>query len=98
MTRAELKAQIDAIEESYEFFLAFAAQGATGEAAERADGQVRDSLTKMDGALSIIPTGFRELLVKDLSDTRRAEIRTALLAYCKLDTLAMVRLAKYLAD
>ena len=62
MTRAQLKELIDAIEESYEFFLAYAAQGATGEAADRADGQVRDFLTKMDGALGSVPAGFRELI------------------------------------
>ena len=62
MTRAELKAQIDAIEEGYEFFLAYAAQGATGEAAERADGQVRDFLGKMDAALGTVGAGFRELI------------------------------------
>ncbi len=62
MTRGQLKKQIDAIEASYEFFLAYAAQGATGEAAERSDGQVRDSLTKMDDALSVVAPGFRELI------------------------------------
>lgn len=65
MTRAQLKKQIEAIEESYEFFLAYAAQGATGEAAERSDGQVRDFLTKMDGALSVVAQGFRELLAHE---------------------------------
>ena len=65
MTRAELRKHIDAIEGSYEFFLAYAAQGATGEAAERANGQVRDFLTKMDGALSKIAQGFRELIAQE---------------------------------
>jgi len=65
LTRAELRKHIDAIEGSYEFFLAYAAQGATGEAAERANGQVRDFLTKMDGALSKIAQGFRELIAQE---------------------------------
>ena len=65
MTRAELRKHIDAIEGSYEFFLAYAAQGATGEAAERADGQVRDFLSKMDDALSTIAPGFRELIAQE---------------------------------
>ena len=61
-TRAQLKTQVDAIEASYEFFLAYAAQGATGDAAERADAQVRDFLTKMEAALGTVGSGFRELI------------------------------------
>ncbi|MFQ5636219.1 MAG: DUF2779 domain-containing protein, partial [Gammaproteobacteria bacterium] len=42
-------------------------------------------------------TAFRHLLDDELPDQRRTEIRQALLDYCKLDTLAMVKLAAFLA-
>jgi len=41
---------------------------------------------------------FQQLIDGGLSVERRGEIRRALLDYCKLDTLAMVRLASFLAD
>jgi hypothetical protein len=40
---------------------------------------------------------FQQLARGDLSSDRRTELRQALLDYCKLDTLAMVRLAHFLA-
>lgn len=40
---------------------------------------------------------FQQLIRGDLSPDRRTELRQALLDYCKLDTLAMVRLAHFLA-
>lgn len=48
---ADVKARIDAIEESYEFFLAYAAQGLTTDRAAKAGGQIRDFLAKTEGAL-----------------------------------------------
>lgn len=47
----ELRRRIDAIEEAYEFFLAYAAQGATGDAASKAGGQLRQFLASMSEAL-----------------------------------------------
>ena len=47
----ELKARIDTIEESYEFFLAFAAQGVSGEQATKSSGQVREFLQRSEAAL-----------------------------------------------
>jgi hypothetical protein len=47
----ELKARIDIIEESYEFFLAFAAQGVSGEQATKSSGQVREFLQRSEAAL-----------------------------------------------
>ena len=44
----ELKARIDTIEESYEFFLAYAAQGVSGEQATKSSGQVREFLQRSD--------------------------------------------------
>jgi hypothetical protein len=52
--RAELSGRIHTIEEAYEFMLAYAAQGLSGDAATRSDGQVRDFLTRMAAALGAI--------------------------------------------
>jgi hypothetical protein len=49
--RAELTGRIHAIEEAYEFMLAYAAQGLSGDAAARSDTQVRDFLTRAAAAL-----------------------------------------------
>ena len=48
---AELQARVDAIEESYEFFLAYAAQGVSGE-------QEREFLQRMDEALVVLADLF----------------------------------------
>lgn len=47
----EIRARIDAIEEAYEFFLAYAAQGASGDGASKQGGQLRHFLGRMEGAL-----------------------------------------------
>ncbi len=59
MTRDELKARIEAIEESYEFFLAYAAQGLASDQAAKSGGQLREFLDKMDQALDGLADGFR---------------------------------------
>ena len=52
VTGAELRGHIDVVEESYEFFLAYAAQGLAGDGAAKAGGQMREFLRKTDDALS----------------------------------------------
>jgi hypothetical protein len=47
----ELTKRIHAVEEAYEFMLAYAAQGLAGAAAARADGQVRRFMTDATAAL-----------------------------------------------
>ena len=55
MTAAdELQAHIDTIEESYEFLLAYAAQGVNGDQASKSSGQIREFLERMEGALSTL--------------------------------------------
>lgn len=55
---AELQARVDAIEESYEFFLAYAAQGVPGEQESAAAGQVRGFLQRMEEALVVLADLF----------------------------------------
>jgi hypothetical protein len=49
--RDELTRRIHAIEEAYEFMLGYAAQGLTGDAATRSDGQVRELMAGATAAL-----------------------------------------------
>ena len=58
----ELKARIDAIEESYEFFLAYAAQGVSGEQATKSTGQIREFLQRSEAALPELADGFVKLV------------------------------------
>ncbi len=58
----ELKARIDTIEESYEFFLAYAAQGVSGEQSSKSAGQVREFLQRTEAALSDLADGFVKLV------------------------------------
>ena len=48
--RDDVKSRIDAIEASYEFFLAFAAQGLTSDQGSKSGGQLRMFLGKCEGA------------------------------------------------
>ncbi len=59
--RVELNARCDAIEECYEYMLAYAGQGLSSEPGEGAASQIRDYLKKCDGALTGLAqfiTGF----------------------------------------
>jgi hypothetical protein len=57
-TTTELSARCNAIEESYEFMLAYAAQGLPSDAGSSSGGQIRESLRQCDTAL----TGLAEFL------------------------------------
>ena len=62
MNRADLSRCIEAIEKSYEFFLAYAAQGTSKEAAAGSDTQVRDSLEQTEAALHELEGGLPGLV------------------------------------
>jgi len=63
--RDDVKARIDKIEESYEFFLAYAAQGLNVEQAKKSSYQIRDFLGQMETALDGLTDGFRALAGED---------------------------------
>lgn len=48
---SDVKDRIDTIESSYEFFLAYAAQGLTTDQGAKASAQLRDFLARLDAAL-----------------------------------------------
>ena len=58
----ELQARIDTIEESYELFLAYAAQGASGEQAAKSSGQVREFLQRSETALPELADLFQQVV------------------------------------
>ncbi len=60
--QAELRDRINTIEESYEYFLAYAAQGLAGDAASNSGGQLRDYLQRSDAALTGLADLFTALV------------------------------------
>jgi len=61
-TLADLKTLIEIIEETYEFMLAYAAQGFDGDEGNKSGGQLRDFLVKADEAAVKLSFEFRELV------------------------------------
>ena len=64
MSPDDLKRRIDAIEEGYEFFLAYAAQGLTDDSASKAGDQVRTFLRGFEEALDGLDEAFRGRLLE----------------------------------
>ena len=60
----ELHDRCDAIEESYEFFLAFAAQGLTSDQGSKSGGQLRIFLSKSEAALDGLAGALRGLVAE----------------------------------
>ena len=58
----ELRQRLDLIEETYEFMLAYAAQGLTGEEAGGAGAQLRDFLRRCHDALHDLPQLLKTLV------------------------------------
>ena len=61
----ELKARVDTVEESYEFFLAYAAQGVSGEQATKSTGQIREFLKRCEAAVPELADLFVKLVDED---------------------------------
>ena len=64
----ELKARIETIEESYEFFLAYAAQGVSGEQATKSSGQARGFLQRIEEALPELSDLFMKVVEEQHAD------------------------------
>ncbi|MDX1578250.1 MAG: hypothetical protein R3266_07185 [Gemmatimonadota bacterium] len=62
MKRGELRDHIQTIEKGYEFFLAYAAQGAADEEASKVGAQLRDFLDRTADALRALETDLAGLL------------------------------------
>lgn len=70
MSLDDLRGRINAIEEGYEFFLAYAAQGLAEEAVGKAGEQIRSYLRGFDQALDGLAEAFRERLLKTRASRR----------------------------
>ena len=93
MTRSELRARIEAIEESYEFFLAYAAQGASGSGPGTSGGQVRQFLARTEEALQGLGPGVGELaLAQGLAPASAYASMAQVLGRDAESTLAAVQL------
>lgn len=87
----DVKQRIDAIESSYEFFLAYAAQGLTTDQGAKAGGQLRVFLQKLEEALA----GLAEAITEASAGAEPAEAWTSMITVVQRDAeaaLAAVRL------
>jgi hypothetical protein len=66
--RDEVKARIDSIEESYEFFLAYAAQGLTTDQGAKSGAQLREFLGQIEAALEGLADRVESAVLSDASD------------------------------
>ena len=88
-----LRADIDAIEDAYEFMLAYAAQGLAGDEAGGTGNQIRDILTRCQTAVEQLPTRFRALV-----DAKQLDVAENYYAFIDIverdaaDTLTALRL------
>jgi len=62
LNREHLKAHIEAIEKGYEFFLAYAAQGAQSDEASKVGAQLREFLGQMGGALDALAADLDSII------------------------------------
>lgn len=84
----DVKARIDTIEESYEFFLAYAAQGLTTDQGAKAGGQLRNFLVRLEGALDGLADQVERVVIEaqpvdawaDMIEVVRADAKAALAA------------------
>ena len=63
--RALLAAHCNTIEETYEFMLAYAAQGLSGDAGSHSGGQLREFLNRTIGALTELTDVFRTIVQEE---------------------------------
>ena len=90
----ELHDLCNAIEESYEYMLAYAAQGVSGESGSQTGGQVREYLTRTDTALADLAAVFRRLVVEaKISQADTYETFIQMLERDARDAQAAVQLA-----
>ncbi len=81
--RAALAAHCNTIEETYEFMLAYAAQGLSGDAGSHSGGQLREFLNRTVGALAELTGVFRTIIQEE--NLQPAEKYHAFLAVMERD-------------
>ena len=91
--RDDVKSRIDSIEEGYEFFLAYAAQGLTSDQGSKTGGQLRTFLSKVEGGLDGLAAAFRSVVEEAGAEPSDAwDHLLSVLERDAADALAAVRL------
>ncbi|MBZ5502880.1 MAG: hypothetical protein LAN59_11710 [Acidobacteriia bacterium] len=91
--RDEIGARCNAIEECYEFMLAYAGQGLTGDEGSQSSGQVRDYLNRAVEALSGLADAYAAAVKKDhLQPAESYQAFLAVLDRDARDSLAAIQL------
>jgi hypothetical protein len=91
--REDVKARIDAIEEAYEYFLAYAAQGLSTDQGAKSGAPLRDLLRKLEQALDGLGDRFREMVAAEsLEPATVWDEMIRVLGQDAKDALAAVRL------
>ena len=72
MSLEDLKKRIDTIEESYEFMLAYAAQGLDGDEGGKSGGELRRLLSRCDEAMTGLADFFRGVVESEKLDPRES--------------------------
>jgi hypothetical protein len=91
--REDVKARIDAIEESYEFYLAYAAQGLSTDQGAKSGAPLRDFMKKMERALDGLGDRLREVVETEGLEPKGAwDDMLRVVSQDAADALAAVRL------
>ena len=70
--RAEVARRCEAIEQAYEFMLAYAAQGVSGDATSQSGGQIREWLIRAITAMDGLGQAYRAIVEEEQLDPREA--------------------------
>jgi hypothetical protein len=85
-----LRRHIDTVEEAYEFMLAYAAQGVSGDQSTQSGGQVREFLTRAAAALSNVSDRYRAVVEAGQGDAAPYLAFGAVLERDARDSLAAI--------
>jgi hypothetical protein len=88
----DLRQRIDTIEEAYEFMLAYAAQGVSGDSGSQSGGQIREFLSRAAAALTGLGDLYRSAIERDGLDPARSRPFGDVLDRDARDSLAAIDL------
>jgi hypothetical protein len=88
----DLQRRIDTIEEAYEFMLAYAAQGVSGDASSHSGGQIREFLTRAAGAVNGLGDLYAGMVERESLEPSRYRPFGAVLDRDARDSLAAIDL------
>ena len=89
----EVKQRIDSIESSYEFFLAYAAQGRTTDEGAKSGAELREFLTKLEDALE----GLADTVAEAVSDQKPRDAWDEMTSVVRRDAAAALSAVQLVA-